>query len=196
MHGTEIATNKYMFNKDGRLIQVSALVYRYKDNKPYLLLITSRGTKRWIIPKGWPIPGRSLAQSALKESFEEAGVRGVVSTTAIGHYSYIKVEDLALSQKVHTNLHLLTAKEPGLLSPFAVNNYTLTPTDITTKKEVASPLNIPIHVYIFPVFYSHQEKKWPEHGQRIYEWVCPKQAAERVREPELKAILRNYSPQY
>ena len=41
-----------------------------------VLLITSRETRRWVIPKGWPIKGMGSKMSAAREAFEEAGVEG------------------------------------------------------------------------------------------------------------------------
>lgn len=58
-----------------------------------VLLVTSRGTGRWILPKGWPMPGRSLADAALQEAWEEAGVRGEVSQAEVGRYHYDKAQD-------------------------------------------------------------------------------------------------------
>ena len=62
----------------------------WRGKAPEVLLITSLNTKRWILPKGWPMDGMSLAQSAAREAFEEAGVEGVVSATPIGNYPYLK----------------------------------------------------------------------------------------------------------
>ncbi len=71
--------------------QVAALCFRInKAGKPRILMITSRGTGRWILPKGWPISGRSLAQSAAIEAWEEAGVRGVPVDHCLGTFSYQK----------------------------------------------------------------------------------------------------------
>ncbi|MEL0438834.1 NUDIX hydrolase [Phycobacter sp. K97] len=71
--------------------QVAALCCRMtKGGKPKILMITSRGTGRWILPKGWPIPGRSMAQSAAIEAWEEAGVRGVPVDQCLGEYYYEK----------------------------------------------------------------------------------------------------------
>ena len=58
-----------------------------------VLLLTSRTRRRWIIPKGWPIRGLKPAKSAAREAFEEAGVRGVVSSKPIGHFTYDKLLD-------------------------------------------------------------------------------------------------------
>lgn len=56
-----------------------------------VLLITSRGTGRWVIPKGWPMEGRSLAGAALQEAWEEAGMRGAISEKPIGSFGYDKI---------------------------------------------------------------------------------------------------------
>jgi ADP-ribose pyrophosphatase YjhB (NUDIX family) len=67
------------------------LPYRFtKSGAPEILLVTTRQTKRWIIPKGWPIKGLKPAKSAAREAYEEAGVRGSVKTKAIGIFSYEK----------------------------------------------------------------------------------------------------------
>jgi 8-oxo-dGTP pyrophosphatase MutT (NUDIX family) len=55
-----------------------------------ILLITSRETRRWVIPKGWPIKGMSSAKSAAQEAFEEAGVRGKTRKRPVGTYHYDK----------------------------------------------------------------------------------------------------------
>lgn len=70
--------------------QFAALCYRGTPSKPEVLLVTSRDTGRWIIPKGWPAAGQSPATSAAREAFEEAGATGRVSERAIGLYSYLK----------------------------------------------------------------------------------------------------------
>jgi 8-oxo-dGTP pyrophosphatase MutT (NUDIX family) len=54
------------------------------------LLVTSRETKRWIIPKGWPIKGLKPSKAAAREAYEEAGVRGRIAGGAFGHYVYEK----------------------------------------------------------------------------------------------------------
>jgi 8-oxo-dGTP pyrophosphatase MutT (NUDIX family) len=55
-----------------------------------VLLITSRETRRWVVPRGNPIPGRSPAESAAQEAFEEAGVGGKVAAEPVGRYGYEK----------------------------------------------------------------------------------------------------------
>lgn len=61
-----------------------------EDGAPRILLITSRETKRWVIPRGNPNPGLSPWQSAAKEAYEEAGLTGLVSAEEIGSYDYGK----------------------------------------------------------------------------------------------------------
>lgn len=70
--------------------QFAALCYRVKKGKVQVLLITSRASKRWIVPKGWPIDGKTPAQSAAIEAWEEAGVLGVSDGRCIGIFSYSK----------------------------------------------------------------------------------------------------------
>ena len=73
----------------GSLIQVAALCWR-SSPKLEILLVTSLRTRRWILPKGWPQDGMSLAQSAASEALEEAGVIGEIAAEPIGRYHYLK----------------------------------------------------------------------------------------------------------
>lgn len=70
--------------------QFAALCYRVAKDRPEVLMVTSRGTGRWIIPKGWPADGKTPAEAALMEAWEEAGVRGRVSGPCLGLFSYHK----------------------------------------------------------------------------------------------------------
>lgn len=70
--------------------QFGALCYRIQNDKIEILLITSRGTGRWIIPKGWPMDGETPANAAATEAFEEAGAEGKPSNVCLGIYSYMK----------------------------------------------------------------------------------------------------------
>src|SRR5271167_3938896 len=89
---SHISTKKTLASrKDASQVQYGALPYRVTGTRGIeFLLITSRETGRWIIPKGWPIEGMKPAKSAAREAYEEAGVRGIVSTMPIGNYSYEK----------------------------------------------------------------------------------------------------------
>lgn len=70
--------------------QFAALCYRIVRGKPEILLITSRETGRWIIPKGWPMEGKTPGDCALAEAWEEAGVTGHVTGPCLGLYTYMK----------------------------------------------------------------------------------------------------------
>lgn len=71
-------------------LQVAALCLRGKPARREVLLVSSLGSGRWIIPKGWPMRGRTLAEAALREAWEEAGVEGEVGAQAFGTFSYLK----------------------------------------------------------------------------------------------------------
>jgi 8-oxo-dGTP pyrophosphatase MutT (NUDIX family) len=73
--------------------QFAALCYRIVKGKPEVLLVTSRRTGRWIVPKGWPMPGRTPAASAAGEAWEEAGVVGKAVDQCLGLFSYQKEHD-------------------------------------------------------------------------------------------------------
>jgi 8-oxo-dGTP pyrophosphatase MutT (NUDIX family) len=70
--------------------QYAALPYRNRPAGLEVLLVTSRDSGRWIIPKGWPIAGLSPSQAAAREALEEAGVTGRIGSEPIGTYRYDK----------------------------------------------------------------------------------------------------------
>jgi 8-oxo-dGTP pyrophosphatase MutT (NUDIX family) len=71
--------------------QVAALPVRVlAGGKLQVLLLTSRETKRWVIPKGWPMKGRKPWEAAAIEAREEAGVVGRPRKKPIGSYLYFK----------------------------------------------------------------------------------------------------------
>lgn len=142
---------RLLFGRPPR-VQFAALCYRRRKKKEgyKILLITSRGTGRWVTPKGWPMAGHTAAQVAEREAFEEAGVRGEVGAEPIGHYSYTK-------------------SMPGGLKMRCV-------------------------VQVHPMQVTGIEKDFPERRERQSAWLTPEEAACRVAEPELKAIIRTFDP--
>jgi 8-oxo-dGTP pyrophosphatase MutT (NUDIX family) len=70
-------------------IQVAALPWRITDRLE-IMLVSSRETRRWIIPKGWPMAGRSHSAAAAVEAVEEAGLLGAIDDTPFGHFVYEK----------------------------------------------------------------------------------------------------------
>jgi len=74
--------------------QVGALCVRRQDNGScQVLLITSRDTGRWIIPKGWRAKRLKDHEAAAREAEEEAGVSGKVKSKPIGNYTYPKIDE-------------------------------------------------------------------------------------------------------
>jgi 8-oxo-dGTP pyrophosphatase MutT (NUDIX family) len=72
--------------------QYGALPFSITDDGAVrVLLVTTRGRREWIIPKGWPIRNLSAGATAAREAYEEAGVLGtVVSESPIGSFRYAK----------------------------------------------------------------------------------------------------------
>lgn len=73
--------------------QFAALCWRKAGKKHEILLITSRDTGRWIIPKGWPMDGKTPSEAAEQEAWEEAGVTGKIGNSSVGVFSYTKPLD-------------------------------------------------------------------------------------------------------
>ena len=71
-------------------IQYAALAYRIRARQVEILLITSRDTGRWVIPKGWPMKGKRPHVAAAREALEEAGVTGKIGKRPVGYYRYQK----------------------------------------------------------------------------------------------------------
>jgi ADP-ribose pyrophosphatase YjhB (NUDIX family) len=70
--------------------QSAVIPYRINSGKPEILLITSMKKKNWIIPKGFVEPGMTAQESAKKEAYEEAGIKGIVQSKALGIYNQKK----------------------------------------------------------------------------------------------------------
>lgn len=85
---TKNKTSK-VYRRDKRH-QFAALPWRMGARGLEILLITSRETKRWVIPKGWPMKDRAAHQAAAQEAFEEAGVHGDVTSEPLGMFRYLK----------------------------------------------------------------------------------------------------------
>ena len=79
-----------MSQKHKALFQVAAIPFRYKPDSLKVLLLTTRKTGKWIVPKGWPIEGLNFSQSAEQEALEEAGVEWLISKDPIGDFIYHK----------------------------------------------------------------------------------------------------------
>lgn len=107
-----------MAKKTENRIQFAALPYRIgKNGQPEVMLVSSRETHRWVIPKGWPIKGVKPRDVAAREAFEEAGLVGrILGKHAVGTFRYEKQlpkQRLLCEVRVflfqvgrHTRLHL------------------------------------------------------------------------------------------
>jgi 8-oxo-dGTP pyrophosphatase MutT (NUDIX family) len=128
-------------------VQYAALPYRLNGHaKPEVMLITSRETRRWIIPKGWPQKGKTPCRCAAREAFEEAGVVGAVSKDPIGFFTY--------------------------------------------PKRLRKGVVVDCEVRVFALEVKRQRKLWPEQRERTVRWLSVRAASKAVREPMLRAIIR------
>ena len=129
-------------------IQYAALPWRIVGRQVQLLLITSRGTGRWVIPKGWPMRGLKPQDAAAMEASEEAGLVGQIEAHPIGSYHYAKL------------------LRPGR--------------------------EVDVQVIVFPFHVTYQADDWKEQGQRDFEWMPHRQAAQLVAEPALRRLILDF----
>jgi 8-oxo-dGTP pyrophosphatase MutT (NUDIX family) len=87
----------FVTDSNGQSTQVAALCWRKHRDRVEVLLITSRDTGRWVLPKGWPMEGRTSPEAAAIEAWEEAGVKGQVAQEALGYFGYDKVISVGLA---------------------------------------------------------------------------------------------------
>src|SRR6266478_3937304 len=136
-----------------RRVQYGALLYRLSAGfRPQFMLVTSRETRRWIIPKGWPKKGKLPHHSAAREAFEEAGVVGAVAKRSVGSFTY--------------------------------------------EKRLKNGGAVVCEVRVFPLQVRRQNKQWPEKPERVVKWLSASQAAEKVKEPKLSAIILRLARRY
>ena len=87
--------------------QVGALPWRQRDGNLEFLLVTTRTTRRWVIPKGWPMADRADHQAAEQEALEEAGVVGHVAPQPMGHFNYLKLADSGKTRMLRVDVYPL-----------------------------------------------------------------------------------------
>jgi len=85
-------------------LQYGVIPIRREAGKVQVLLVTSRDTGRWVVPRGNPIRDLSPAPSAAQETHEEAGGRGAVASVPLGSYRYDKKRRSGVT--VPTEVHL------------------------------------------------------------------------------------------
>ncbi len=95
-----------------KMLQMAALCHRGEGEHREFLLVTSRNTARWIIPKGWPIRGLKSNETAQQEAWEEAGVKdSVVTETPVGTYTYEKERANGFSVPVETLVYSVAVEK-------------------------------------------------------------------------------------
>jgi ADP-ribose pyrophosphatase YjhB (NUDIX family) len=97
--------------ENGKILQqVSALPYRVlKDGSVQILLITTRETRRFTLPKGWRMKGKSPQKAATIEAKQEAGVKGKIKRGPVGSYFYWK-RDLSCFLPIRVTVYPLKAQ--------------------------------------------------------------------------------------
>jgi 8-oxo-dGTP pyrophosphatase MutT (NUDIX family) len=141
-------TRQVMACSQGEMVQYAALPYRLSGGL-MVLLLTSRDTGRWVLPKGWPMKGKTPYSAARREALEEAGVVGPIAKHSIGTFHY--------------------------------------------SKRLADGGMVTCEVHVYPLAVESQRKRWRERRERTQQWFTPEDAARRVQEPELAALLRSFT---
>lgn len=105
-----------VFSARNQLLQVAALPWRLRNGAVEVCLVTSRGSGRWILPKGWPEKHLSHAGAAAQEAWEEAGLRGKISPVSCGSFTATKGVEPDLQLSVNMEVYLL--REPEQLQDY------------------------------------------------------------------------------
>ena len=100
-----------VFSARNQLLQVAALPWRMRDGKIEVCLVTSRGTGRWILPKGWPEKHLTHAEAAAVEAYEEAGLRGTAEPEPCGSFTASKGVEPGLQLNVRLEVFLMAEPE-------------------------------------------------------------------------------------
>ncbi|MGV3553359.1 NUDIX hydrolase [Rhizobium sp.] len=126
----------------GRPDQCGALCWRVTGSGVEVLLVTTKTSGRWILPKGNVKRHETMHECARREAFEEAGVTGRIGKKALGRIEYLK-----------------------------------------------RSLGRRLSVSIFQMLVTAQEDDYPERKFRRRAWFGFAEAAERIEEADLRALL-------
>ena len=110
----------FIFNRPMKL-QVGCICYKKEKKKLKILIITSRNSKRWIIPKGWIKKNLGSIRSAEAEAWEEAGVKGKCYKNTIGFYTYQKIGKNGKGRRCTVKVFALKVREQ--LNDFPEKNF-------------------------------------------------------------------------
>lgn len=110
---SEISDTLYLMFRRPKRAQYAALCYRLRENggSPDILLLTSRDTGRWVIPKGWPMGARPGYEVAAQEALEEAGVIGEAERQPVGSFGYDKAMAQGVKMPCEVQVHALKVTE-------------------------------------------------------------------------------------
>jgi 8-oxo-dGTP pyrophosphatase MutT (NUDIX family) len=100
-----------LFGAERCRLQVAALPWRKTDDGIEVMLITSRDTRRWVLPKGWPEEDEPLYEAAAREAVEEAGISGGIAQKMAGSYFYNKVHSSGAESPCEVQVFPLEVKE-------------------------------------------------------------------------------------
>ena len=145
----DVIPDQFLARPDVTRTQYGAVCWRMRGGAVEILLVTSRDTGRWIIPKGWPVPDSTPQAAAALEAWEEAGVRGRVAEGCIGLYGY--------------------------------------------DKALAADRVVPCMVAVYAMEVTGLRDRFPERKERRRKWFTPAKAAQKVLEPELGALLAQFT---
>lgn len=92
--------------------QIAALPMRWKKDGTFqVLMVTSRETKRWVMPKGWTMDGKKPWTAAEIEALEEAGAVGYIGREVLGTYTYKKRMEDGSSLKCHVDVYPMVVEK-------------------------------------------------------------------------------------
>ena len=138
MIGTLYRTLRSLFFRPP-ILQVGALCLRGQGAATEVLLIRSLDSNRWIIPKGWPMRGKSLAEAAAIEAWEEAGVEGNISESPVGTFNYGKLRGSGVKQNCIVQVFVLAGVTTHEDFPEAAMRYRKWFPATLAAKKVAEP---------------------------------------------------------
>ncbi|WP_439619453.1 NUDIX hydrolase [Hyphomonas sp.] len=91
--------------------QVAALCWRRAGEGHEVLLVTTRRSGQWMVPKGWPEPGRPDPEMAAVEAYEEAGASGTLKAEPVGRFHYDKAIGCGARMECNATLYALEVSE-------------------------------------------------------------------------------------
>lgn len=92
-------------------LQTAVICLRDGAQGREVMLIKTFQQGQWMIPKGWPMKNRTLAEAAAIEAWEESGVRGVISQEPMGSFCYTKLKKSGLPVQCRADVFVMQVTE-------------------------------------------------------------------------------------